>query len=253
MASAQPLPAAPRAAQRGRPGLPFEDGHFDVVWALSVFTHLVDTWAPWLLELHRVLADDGILIATTIGPRHSERFANEGWDEDRIGMNALRSWAAYPHGAPVVLHSTWWLRAHWGRAFEILEMSESRRRGLPPIAGLRCESATSPSPSRTSSARSPASRASSPPSVTTSDSCDGSSRRLTTTARPSRDRRPRKQDPRPREAGRRPREQEKLLRAMLDSRAFAVAERLSRLRQGGRPLFSREQIRRALGDQDGPA
>ena len=40
---------------------------------------------------------------------------------------------------------------------------------------------------------------------------------------------------------------------MLDSRAFAVAERLSRLRQGGRPVFSREQIRRALGDQDGPA
>ena len=24
------------------PGLPFEDGHFDVVWALSVFTHLAD-------------------------------------------------------------------------------------------------------------------------------------------------------------------------------------------------------------------
>ena len=52
--------------------LPFEDGHFDVVWALSVFTHLADTWAAWLLELHRVLADDGILIATTIGPQHSE-------------------------------------------------------------------------------------------------------------------------------------------------------------------------------------
>ncbi len=113
------------------PALPFEDGHFDVVWALSVFTHLVDTWAPWLLELHRVLADDGILIATTLGPRHSERFANESWDEDRIGMNALRSWAAYPHGAPVVLHSTWWLRAHWGRAFEMLEMSESAPKRAP--------------------------------------------------------------------------------------------------------------------------
>ena len=107
------------------PGLPFEDGHFDVVWALSVFTHLVDTWAAWMLELHRVLADDGILIATTIGPRHSEQIANEGWDEDRIGMNALRHWASWEAGGPVVLHSTWWLRAHWGRAFEILEIDES--------------------------------------------------------------------------------------------------------------------------------
>ncbi len=107
------------------PALPFADGHFDVVRALSVFTHLVDTWAPWLLELHRILADDGILIATRIGPRHSEHYANEGWDEDRIGMNALRHWASWEAGGPVVLHSTWWLRAHWGRAFEILDIDES--------------------------------------------------------------------------------------------------------------------------------
>ena len=35
-------------------------------------------WAAWLLELHRVLADDGILIATTIGPRHSEHYRQGG-------------------------------------------------------------------------------------------------------------------------------------------------------------------------------
>ncbi len=43
-------------------------------------------------------------------------------------------------------------------------------------------------------------------------------------------------------------EQERLLRAMLASRAFAWGERLSRLRKGGRPTFTREQVRRALGD-----
>jgi len=48
-------------------------------------------------------------------------------------------------------------------------------------------------------------------------------------------------------------EQEKLLRAMLGSRAFAVAERLSGLHQRGRPVFSRQQVRRALGDEDGQA
>lgn len=106
------------------PPLPFADGHFDVVWALSVFTHIVDNWAAWLLELHRVLADDGFLIATTLGPAHSTRFAHEPWDEARIGMNPLQTWARYPNGAPVVLHSTWWLRAHWGRAFEIVEIEE---------------------------------------------------------------------------------------------------------------------------------
>jgi hypothetical protein len=47
------------------------------------------------------------------------------------------------------------------------------------------------------------------------------------------------------------REQEKLLRAMLGSRAFALGEQLSRLNQRGRPVFSRQQVRRVLGDEDG--
>jgi hypothetical protein len=41
-------------------------------------------------------------------------------------------------------------------------------------------------------------------------------------------------------------EQEELLYAMLGSSAFALAERLARLRARGRPTFSRERIRRAL-------
>jgi hypothetical protein len=45
-------------------------------------------------------------------------------------------------------------------------------------------------------------------------------------------------------------EQEKLLRPMLESRAFAVAERLSRLHGHGHPVFSRRQVRRALGDEN---
>jgi Methyltransferase domain len=62
-----------------------------------------------------------------------------------------------------------------------------------------------------------------------------------------------KRDQRLREQAERLREQESLLRAMLGSRAFAVAERLSRLNQRGRPVFSRQQVRRALGDEDGRA
>jgi Methyltransferase domain len=42
--------------------------------------------------------------------------------------------------------------------------------------------------------------------------------------------------------------QEALLRRMLGSNAFALAERLSALRQRGRPLFSRDEVERALRD-----
>lgn len=47
-------------------------------------------------------------------------------------------------------------------------------------------------------------------------------------------------------------EHERLFRAMLGSRAFAVAERLSRLNQRGRPIFTRDQVRRALDDAQEP-
>jgi hypothetical protein len=43
---------------------------------------------------------------------------------------------------------------------------------------------------------------------------------------------------------------EHLLRKMLESKAFSVGERISGMRQGGEPLFSREEIRRALEDDD---
>ena len=45
-------------------------------------------------------------------------------------------------------------------------------------------------------------------------------------------------------------EQERILRSLLESGAFGVAERISRLRHGGRPAFSREEIRRVLGEPE---
>lgn len=46
-------------------------------------------------------------------------------------------------------------------------------------------------------------------------------------------------------------ESERLLREMLESSAFRLAERISRLRHRGDPPLSRERLRRALGDSDG--
>ena len=103
------------------PPIPSREGNFDLIYAISVFTHLTDSWSQWLLELHRLLRDDGILIATYAGKDVAPRI-NEDWDEDRIGMNVLRTWQSWDEGGPVVLHSDWWISAHWSRAFEILEV-----------------------------------------------------------------------------------------------------------------------------------
>jgi SAM-dependent methyltransferase len=106
------------------PPLPIEDQSLDFAYAFSVFTHLVDSWSAWLSELHRVLRDDGILLATVAGPGRSE-FAGELVSEDVMGMNVLYPSASWDTGGPLIIHSEWWLRAHWGRAFEIVELRPS--------------------------------------------------------------------------------------------------------------------------------
>jgi SAM-dependent methyltransferase len=112
----------PHAAFRNQPDPPLDrpDGHYALIYATSVFTHLTDSWAAWLCELHRLLDDDGVLIATVIDEAGGPYFDEDPWDDERIGMLVLgpgRPWSA---GGPMVLHSEWWVRAHWGRAFEIL-------------------------------------------------------------------------------------------------------------------------------------
>ncbi len=104
------------------PSLPQQDGYFDLIWAASVFTHLTDHWAGWMLELHRVLASGGLLIASYLGPRMGARYLPLPWEEDRTGMLVINKGAPWDLGGPTVFHSHWWLRAHWGRAFEIVAL-----------------------------------------------------------------------------------------------------------------------------------
>lgn len=110
--------------QNGRePPLRFEEGSLDLIWAMSVFTH-IENWSPWLLEMHRVLRADGILIASFLGEGMWAPLVGEPYREDEVGMTVLRHWL--DAGADV-LHSEWWLRAHWGRAFEVLSVEHPPR------------------------------------------------------------------------------------------------------------------------------
>jgi len=107
------------------PGLPLPDNHVDLAFAMSVFTHLTEYWAGWLLEIHRVLKPGGKFLATFLGKGMSEPIAFEPWDEDRIGLNILRTWQPWDDGGPSVQHSEWWLRAHWGRLFDFERIEDS--------------------------------------------------------------------------------------------------------------------------------
>jgi SAM-dependent methyltransferase len=103
--------------------MPHPDSHFDLVYAISVFTHITHDWSAWLLELHRILKPEGLLLATFIGPEGWERSLSNPPDENGLGMCVQRLGQRLDEtSGPLVLHSPWWLRSHWGRAFEILSL-----------------------------------------------------------------------------------------------------------------------------------
>ena len=108
-----------------RPPLPFEDDRLDLVWAMSVFTHIVDAWSDWLVELRRILNPGGLLIASFLGRGVCEQLTGEPWVEDNFGMNVFGYGQPWDEGGPNVLLSPWWIRAHWGRAFDIVDLRDS--------------------------------------------------------------------------------------------------------------------------------
>jgi SAM-dependent methyltransferase len=76
------------------PPLPFADAQFDLVYALSVFTHLSEPLQrEWLAELGRVIRPGGLLVFTTRGDAWAWKLTSY---ERRL----------YDSGRPVVRYST---------------------------------------------------------------------------------------------------------------------------------------------------
>ena len=80
-----------------------------------------------------MLRPGGLAIVSFLGGAMYEVWTRESWEPDRIGMTVLDHGQDWELGGPTVFHSPWWLREHWGRAFEIVQMREGsapREHGL---------------------------------------------------------------------------------------------------------------------------
>lgn len=119
------------------PPLPRPDASYDLIWAMSVFTHLAAGSLDWLLELHRVLDEDGLLIATILGKAMWEARESTLWDEDRIGMAVVGHGEPWDAGGPVTYISRWWLEEHWGRLFDVVDVRDGEAPGEHTVVLLR--------------------------------------------------------------------------------------------------------------------
>ncbi|HEY1236943.1 MAG TPA: hypothetical protein VGE91_01305 [Solirubrobacterales bacterium] len=115
-------------AEAKAPPLPHPDGSFAEIEARSAFTRLDDGWAEWLLELRRLLAEGGRLRIGLASAESFDELTGAAWDESRVGMTVVS--ALDGPGRRVVFHSEWWLRAHWGRAFEVVAIREGDGREI---------------------------------------------------------------------------------------------------------------------------
>ena len=109
-------------ANSPEPPLDQPPASFDLIWSVSVFTHLTASWSRWLVELHRILKPGGLVLLTFIGDGLSELITGEPHSDERIGMNITRPGQSWDLGGPMVIHSPWWVAEHWGRGFDVVSL-----------------------------------------------------------------------------------------------------------------------------------
>lgn len=113
---------------------PFAAGSFDVVYGISVFTHLnPDSERFWLAELHRLLRPGGMAIMTVHGEMTFFKSINDFWVFDRLVHEGFVDAGACNdldvNGKPTVdenlyrnvFHTRAYLQREWGRHFTIVD------------------------------------------------------------------------------------------------------------------------------------
>ena len=107
------------------PPLSYRDGQFDVIYGISVFTHLSEKGHfAWRDELARLLAPGGLLIITLHGQRFLQYLDGELQARFRNGDLVVRQLGAEGRREFQAFHPSVWVCANMVGPFECLEHDE---------------------------------------------------------------------------------------------------------------------------------
>jgi SAM-dependent methyltransferase len=135
------LPFARFASNALHPPLPYKSGQFDLVYALSVFTHLPEPLAlAWIREMARVLKPEGLLLITT----HGEAYLGELTEDERRMFRQGRLVVRNPDAAGTnycgVYCSEGYVRQTLCAGFDLVDFVPRGAKGNPhqDLVLLRC-------------------------------------------------------------------------------------------------------------------
>lgn len=115
-----------------RPPLPYEDGRFDLVYALSVFTHLPEPLLfEWLRDLRRVLSIDGWLIVSVHGEAYVHELSRDQQREFRDGRLVVKGADAVGTNRCGVYFSEAYVRRHFSDGFRLVDFLPRGAKGNP--------------------------------------------------------------------------------------------------------------------------
>lgn len=113
------------------PYLPFEDQSLDLVYGISVFTHIEHLIDSWLMEIRRILREGGHAIFTVHDENSINFFKERGkkpfWMPDGLQLSDVlehdvcivggQEW----HRTYTIFHTDW-IRKEWDKYFDVLEI-----------------------------------------------------------------------------------------------------------------------------------